>query len=823
MAIRTFFISSITVLFIHLFISVSPVFAQTEFGPIVSERPETPPNACTHYVSTTGNNINSGTGSANNQAWRTIVYAVTQLSAGNVLCIEPGTYTESAITMTASGTASNPIIIKKSGTGEVTLSAGSGVREMFIISGSDYVIIDGLTFTRTVANWSSGVYPWIIFRSNADNNIFQNNTITSEQLAPSMANGDYYFARRHEGLAITQSDNVQILYNNFHNISKGIRVYGIDNKRVVIRGNHTYDTFVHGLEMGPPVSCDVVPLPPQAILVENNLFEGSYIQDGIQIFTQPNTQPPPCNGILTQTGSIIRRNIIRNNNENALDLKGATHILIEDNVIYGTDGDNDGPYLCSGTFGECFDNVAIFQDRRSHFAITRGAGTPSEANIIRNNVFYDNSAIDPNIGYKIYNNTFLYNNHDFRGNHDTSQGTPSNFYAIAIPGDRRDISIKNNIITQHINAEIAIKAPVTNLEIRNNLYWNTATLLPASVRFKTNYRNGAEDNAGQIDFDAWKTQTGDQNSIIATPQFVDVISNLKPTGDHTQYDFRLQSTSSAVDAGTTLTTTTSAGTGTSVQVTDARYFYSSNGLMPNEDDTIQIGTNPSDTAQIRAINYGTNTLTLSRSLTWSSGASVNLPYEGSAPDIGAYEYVASPSTPTPTTSGTQPVSNVSLQFTCISSPSTTNAATLSWTNLSGQGASLVQVRTAANSWSNSFRRTFSQGSTNSISLPDNFTEYTGSTQVVPLVPLTLQPDTLYYHRIYNGVYTTPDAPFTIPSCSPQVPGDTNGDNHVNIVDLSTLLSNFGGTQKSLQHGDVVGNDGVVDVADLATLLANFGM
>ncbi|MBI4137219.1 hypothetical protein HY469_04110, partial [Candidatus Roizmanbacteria bacterium] len=58
---------------------------------------------------------------------------------------------------------------------------------------------------------------------------------------------------------------------------------------------------------------------------------------------------------------------------------------------------------------------------------------------------------------------------------------------------------------------------------------------------------------------------------------------------------------------------------------------------------------------------------------------------------------------------------------------------------------------------------------------------------------------------------------------PAVRGDTNGDSKVDMVDLSTLLANFGGTEKTRLQGDVSGNDGVVSVADLSTLLANFGM
>jgi len=94
-------------------------------------------------------------------------------------------------------------------------------------------------------------------------------------------------------------------------------------------------------------------------------------------------------------------------------------------------------------------------------------------------------------------------------------------------------------------------------------------------------------------------------------------------------------------AGAHLTTVTSAsGSGTTLAVADAYYFTAGLGLIAG--DTIQVG---SQLATIKAINYATNTLTLGNSISWSQGATVNLPFSGSAPDIGL---MAAPSTtPTP--------------------------------------------------------------------------------------------------------------------------------------------------------------------------------
>jgi len=105
-------------------------------------------------------------------------------------------------------------------------------------------------------------------------------------------------------------------------------------------------------------------------------------------------------------------------------------------------------------------------------------------------------------------------------------------------------------------------------------------------------------------------------------------------------DFRLVSGSRMIDAAAPLTNTASAGSGTSLVVQDASYFYAGNGAPGEVGDTIQFMGRP-DTAVITAIDYATNTLTLNRALTWSSGEGVTLRYSGSAPDMGAYEYGSS--------------------------------------------------------------------------------------------------------------------------------------------------------------------------------------
>jgi hypothetical protein len=91
------------------------------------------------------------------------------------------------------------------------------------------------------------------------------------------------------------------------------------------------------------------------------------------------------------------------------------------------------------------------------------------------------------------------------------------------------------------------------------------------------------------------------------------------------------------DAGAPLTTITSpSGSGKTIKVDDAYYFSPGFGLVTG--DSVQIRN---QVVTIKSINYATNTLILASPISWNRGDAVNLPYSGTAPDIGAYESVSS--------------------------------------------------------------------------------------------------------------------------------------------------------------------------------------
>ena len=93
--------------------------------------------------------------------------------------------------------------------------------------------------------------------------------------------------------------------------------------------------------------------------------------------------------------------------------------------------------------------------------------------------------------------------------------------------------------------------------------------------------------------------------------------------------------SPAKDQGTWLTTITSdSNTADSFTVDDAGYF--TDGFEIIRGDLIQLADRE-ETARITAVNYETNTITLDRSLYFSSGQGIALAYSCAAPDLGAFE------------------------------------------------------------------------------------------------------------------------------------------------------------------------------------------
>jgi hypothetical protein len=416
------------------------------------------------------------------------------------------------------------------------------------------------------------------------------------------------------------------------------QVISIEGTHVTVRGNTVSNYLDNAVMM--EAAGNSGDRAPRRVVIEHNWFGGSLVSDGIQ------TNSYDYNG--NSAGYevydfVIRNNILHGFAENAIDLKGTRRVLMEGNIIQGGEGDNDGRVIR--------DDPA---DRGGGTGgIAHGSYAAGDHWIIRKNVIYDNNGgvgmSYPTDHAEIYNNTIIANNRDYTGpNSDdawTNIDNKLNFAGIS-GCPRQGSVIRNNIIGGHNHAELSIVLECENLDIDHNLYYNSN-----GPRFHN--RNDVAWQSQLLDFEAWQDRLTDFGGITGNdahslalnngPGFVNVPG--QPYGDYAGYDFHLTAGSAARDAGGPLTTAVSAGSGRVLRVANPYLFYDGFGIPGEVGDEIVVGG--AGSVRINQIDLNAGTLTIDRSISWSAGTPIYLgPFEGSRPDIGAFEY-AGTTTPPP--------------------------------------------------------------------------------------------------------------------------------------------------------------------------------
>ncbi|MFX0195091.1 MAG: right-handed parallel beta-helix repeat-containing protein [Candidatus Hodarchaeota archaeon] len=173
--------------------------------------------------------------------------------------------------------------------------------------------------------------------------------------------------------------------------------------------------------------------------------------------------------------------------------------------------------------------------------------------------------------------------------------------------------------------------PKSNEVIQNNLVWgerdeNTDVYWFRRMSLETWIRDIAP-----------STLTGDPGFVSAPfdNHFTTFHGSEWIKMDINDYDFRLREDSQCINRGASLTRTTSGGSGKNIRVETARYFTDGFGI-DDQGDVIQVGS--SSPLKITHIDYDNNIITVDKSISWNNGDRVSLPYNGSAPDLGAFEY-----------------------------------------------------------------------------------------------------------------------------------------------------------------------------------------
>ncbi|MFA4817193.1 MAG: right-handed parallel beta-helix repeat-containing protein [Parcubacteria group bacterium] len=551
--------------------------------------------AATFYVATNGNNNNSGTEA---QPWVTIQKAADTMVAGDTVIVKEGTYYE-MVTMKNSGSPGS-YITYQAYPGHTVIIDGQNTRYEAIIAKS-YSKVSGFILQNARYGLYAGgknniIIDHIEARNNWDMGIYINNS--------SYVEINYCYLHHNQAGFYLAGPSSHITIDHCHteyNVggTSGIVLYAYPDSNA-----NTYIT-VSDCESNNNGRQGLWAQFTKYLLVKNNHFHdngatGIQIETGCRYVVADNNIAEKNNNVFNgeygiwfdeTINGIISNNISREN-QGGFSISQSHNIIMKNNFAYNNKAQQNQSSCtwCPASSG----GLSVSAGHAEHLGAPYGA----THNSIIHNVFYGNG----------------------RDNVSTwgAMRTLDNLTEI------HDNYSKNNIISQN-PAVVDMNWIDTDAFATNNynLFYNARALL---IKYA-----GTDYN-----FSGYKTASGwDANSISSNPFFVNPSS-----------DFHLQVSSPAINAGDFLTKTTSAGSGISIPVTNAKYF--SNGYGIIDGDLIKVGLN--SPVSVVDVNYDANIITINSSISWNNGDGVSYSYSGSRPDIGAYEYqfggdITSPAAP----------------------------------------------------------------------------------------------------------------------------------------------------------------------------------
>ena len=560
----------------------------------------------TFVVSTGGNDGASGTVAA---PWRTLAKANATLSAGDTVMVRGGTYHE-RIAPARSGADGSPIVYRAYPGETVEIDGANDTDLNLVALHGSWVVVENFTFrNQDYFDLPGRTDYWVVIEGH--HNIFRYNRV--------IADGDVYqnlYTRNALSRAIVEAGKYNLIEHCFvRGLSFGIVIAGSSPRYTVIRYDTVYACGQNNIDVGSTADGTTA---YHGTLIEYCILDTSIVEDNIQF--EPDYGDPTTT--LHNRGTIIRYNRMGNAAENAIDLKGAGHTIIEHNLIYSSSGDDDG------SLGG--------HDNWSGGGVTSNSNTPTRNTIVRGNVIWDHSTgLDMAEGDHYFNNTLLNNRRTWQGPNQPG-GTHAALMAYSYPNTKR--AFLNNIVAGQSNVGIHywMMDWGDKFNINSNLYYDQG----AAAKFYHRMNGSLVTTQG---VENWKSALAtyggysylkgkDAAALEANPGFIN--APIYATGYDAAWNFTPATGSAAIDAGGSLTTTVGAGSNSSTLVVDDAYFFC-DGFGIIDGDVIRIGS--SAAVRIASINYTTNTLTLVEPRTWSNGAAVYMNFNGRAPDIGAME------------------------------------------------------------------------------------------------------------------------------------------------------------------------------------------
>ncbi|MGZ0709522.1 InlB B-repeat-containing protein [Coraliomargarita sp. W4R53] len=343
--------------------------------------------------------------------------------------------------------------------------------------------------------------------------------------------------------------------------------------------------------------------------------------------------------LLMSDNNLVAGNTITEAGHTLWVIKGGNRNIIRDNYFSNSIQKIGEVYDCHNVgFSQKFtfpDATKFNVIERNTFAKTsdyystsgdNGIQYAGQNGIVRLNVFYDNNV---GIGMQFYSNEALHNKYN-RIYQNTFHENRSGGVATSSPNSAEYIDnvFINNILNKNTESsgikpyQLVYRGGIDGIVFdHNNLSSGTG---PVNVI-------GAWQGGGNTL--AWfeaNYSSFFMNNTDIDPQFVDTSNR----------DYSLQPSSPMIDAGMFLTTTTSAGSGRVIPVADAGFFHNGFDIEGELGDRVQF-EGASAVFMIVDVDYTNHTITLDADATWTNGQGVSLAYNGSAPDLGAFEFSSS--------------------------------------------------------------------------------------------------------------------------------------------------------------------------------------
>lgn len=344
--------------------------------------------------------------------------------------------------------------------------------------------------------------------------------------------------------------------------------------------------------------------------------------------------------LISSDYNLVEGNTIREGRHSVFSIRCSNWNIIRNNYfansqqkigeIYDCGDDTTAvPHAFDATKHNVFEEN-VFALTTTYYSTSGGNGIQygAQEGIVRRNIFHHNNV---GINLQIYSDESLYNHYN-RIYHNV-------FYAnecagVAVRGGGIENVFKNNCLYGNRGiggaggdcfgdgpAQIVYRNPVDN--------------------FTFSYNSILHETPGEaviaVEFGSGNTLDYHQSTYPAAFRYnTETVPGFQDAGGG---NFRLRPDSPLIDAGGFLAFTSATGSGTALQLDDARYFHDGFGIEGVAGDEIQL-EGDIVTARIVQVDYAGRILTLDRPLNWVEGQGVALAYSGGAPDIGAFEAAA---------------------------------------------------------------------------------------------------------------------------------------------------------------------------------------